>query len=94
MKRSVALLGLALLIAALPVLAQSSAGHDLSWHLIGSSNGRMMSAGHQLRGSVGQPLIATSTDAHHRLHSGFWQSGIIAAGGHYTIYLPLVARNY
>jgi hypothetical protein len=74
----------------IPVLAQTSAHYDLSWHVTTGSSGRMESAGHTAMGTVGQPLVGTmTTGGGHALCSGFW-CGVLPE---YRVYLPLVLRG-
>ena len=79
-----------LLAVGVPALAQVSANHDLSWHVIAGGGGRMASTGHTLVGSIGQPLTGASSSTGHTLCSGFWCSGVVQQ----RIYLPLVLRNF
>ncbi len=91
MKTRIAILIICLALA-VPVLAQSSANYDLSWHVIAGGGGRMESTGHALLGTTGQPLVGSmTTGSGHSLCSGFW-CGAAEEGVH--IYLPLVVSNY
>ena len=78
-----------LLAAGVPVLAQVSANHDLSWHVIAGGGGKSASAGHTLMGAVGQPLTGGMSGAGHTLYSGFWHGGVVE----YHIYLPLTLKG-
>ncbi len=79
-----------LLAAALPALAQLSANHDLSWHVIAGGGGESASASHTLMGTIGQPLVGQIGNLSYTLRSGFWHSG----AAQHRIYLPLVVRNH
>lgn len=73
------LLPLALLLIALPVLAQSGGGYDLSWWSVdggggGGSTGDVFS----LRGSAGQADAGTLTGGEFELTGGFWHGPITA----------------
>jgi hypothetical protein len=90
MKRKVILvLVLVITLGAVPVLAQLSAAHDLSWHVIGGGGGRMESGGHVLQGTVGQPATGSMVSDDHTLCSGFW----CGVETEYRVYLPLVLKN-
>ena len=79
-----------LLAAGIPALAQVSANHDLSWHMIGGGGGQSASAGHKLQGTVGQPLTGGMTSSGHTLCSGFWCNNAVE----YRVYLPLALRSF
>jgi hypothetical protein len=81
---------LALFALASAAPAQASASYDLSWHTLAGGEGRMKSGGHVLLGTVGQPLVGTTSGRGHTLESGFWGRG---AKAEETIYLPLVLRS-
>ena len=82
---------LLLLAAATGLLAQSSAGYDLSWHVI-SAGGESASASFRAAGSLGQgaagPPLATS--AHYAVSSGYWYGGGLSDGT--AVFLPAVLR--
>ena len=86
---AMALALLALVAISSAVLAQVSANHDLSWHVIAGGGGRMESGSHTLAGTAGQPAIGLMAGAGHTLCSGFW-CGVEAE---YRVYLPLVLRG-
>lgn len=75
------------LLMAGPALAQVSADHDLSWHLIAGSSIRMESPNHNMWGSLGQPASSVITSDNHKLCGGFW-----CLPFRYQIYLPLSQR--
>ncbi len=56
--------------------------------------GGTVSAGssYTLRGSIGQPITATSSDGAYRLSAGYWTSHSIARPDDLFIYLPVVDR--
>jgi hypothetical protein len=73
-----------LLAVAIPVLAQSTANYDLSWHVVAGGGGRLESAGYTLLGTAGQPVVDSLTGSSYSLTGGFWSREI------YQVYLPLV----
>ncbi|MGD9099111.1 MAG: hypothetical protein PVF45_01430 [Anaerolineae bacterium] len=79
------------LVLVVPVLAQSTARHDLPWHVGAGGGGRMESTGHTLLGTVGQPLIGTMTSSGHALNSGFWYTEAVVD---YRVYLPLLVCEF
>ena len=88
MKRKVILILISSLIAAVPVLAQVSSTYDLSWHVIGSGGGKMMSAGYALQGTIGQVATGSMRSPNHALCSGF----LCSAEAEYRVYLPLLLK--
>ena len=83
-----------LLLAAVPVLAQSGAGYDLSWNTVNGGGGTFSTGeGYSLGGTAGQPDAGLLSGEGYTLAGGFWPGGAVAPSG-YTIYLPSVLRNY
>jgi hypothetical protein len=84
------LVALALLIIVLGlgavVLAQSSAGFDLSWHVVAGGGGRAAGADYVVQGTMGQALAGPPavTGGQFRVNSGFWYRAA------QEVYLPLV----
>jgi hypothetical protein len=78
------------LAAGAVVLAQTSTGFDLSWHVVGSGGGESGSAGYQVQGTMGQAITSppTSDSPGFVVSSGYWV-GSLAVGGT-TVYLPLI----
>jgi len=88
--------GIALLLflmATVAVLAQTSAGFNLEWHVMGSHGAESGSANYRVRGTIGQGIASqpTSDSARFRASSGYWfvDSGTTGT----TIYLPTISRN-
>ena len=83
-----------LLLAAVPVLAQSGAGYDLSWNTVNGGGGSSSTGGiYSLGGTAGQPDAGLVTGGAYTLAGGFWPGGAVALP-EYHIYLPLVVRNH
>ncbi len=89
---------LILLLAALALLAgvawaQAPEQHDLSWHVVGAGGQDSASAGHQVRGTLGQLAIGpAAAPSGHQVGSGYWV-GVGRAAPVWRVYLPLVLRN-
>lgn len=93
MKRvTVLLTWVALLFLAGSVLAQSSAGYDLSWWTVDGGGGTASGGSYTLVGTIGQPDAGVLTGGNYTLGGGFWGGGVAAAG--YKVYLPLILRQY
>ena len=72
-------------------LAQSGGGYDLTWSTVdGGGYTWSEGGGYSLGGTVGQPDAGVLSGGDYTLAGGFW-GGAVA---HYSIYLPLVLRNY
>ena len=72
------------------VWAQTSPGHDLSWHVVGSGGADMASAGHVVRSTLGQLAIGPASSPEHEVGSGYWYG----ATRLYRVYLPVVVKGY
>jgi hypothetical protein len=74
------------------VLAQTSTGFNLEWHVIGGGGNESSSAGYRVQGTIGQSVTSplTSGSAGFVVSSGYWP-GATPAGT--TVYLPAVLRN-
>jgi len=82
------------LLAAVPALAQSGGGYDLSWSTVDGGGGTFSTGGvYSLGGTAGQPDAGLMTGGEYALGGGFWGGGAVAAAEN-AIYLPLVLRNY
>jgi hypothetical protein len=84
----VLLLLLALLLAGLPVLAQSGGPFALAWWTVDGGGG--ISAGdiYQVEGTVGQADAGIHSGGVYRVEGGFWVEGL----GRSTFYLPQVEQ--
>jgi hypothetical protein len=82
-----------LLLAAVPVLAQSGGGYDLTWSTVDGGGYTFTGGSYSLGGTAGQPDAGLLTGGDYALAGGFWPGGPVVAS-EFRIYLPLVARNY
>ncbi len=80
---------LLILAAGAVVLAQSSAGFNLSRHVIGGGGGESSSAGYRVAGTIGQSVAGppTAGSASYVISSGFW-----FADGGTKVYIPTINR--
>lgn len=81
---------LLLLTVGAGVTAQTSAGFDLEWHVIGGGGRESTSASYHINGTIGQSIASQpmTGSAHFTISSGYW----FADGGR-TIYLPAILKN-
>ena len=88
---TVLVIAIAVLLLATVAQAQSVNGYDLSWWTVdGGGNTYSTGGDYTLGGTAGQPDAAVWAGGGYTLAGGFW--GGVAVD--YTIYLPLVLRNY
>jgi len=81
------------LLATVPVLAQSGGGYDLSWHTVDGGGATFSTGGgYTLGGTIGQAEAGVLSGGGYVLSGGFWAGGG-AVSIEYRIYLPLVLRN-
>lgn len=94
MNRLAIFLALACLLLALAigaaVLAQSSAGFNLEWNVVGSGGGESASAGYRVEGTVGQSMAGSppASGGAFAVTSGYW-----VFDTRRTLYLPTVSRR-
>ena len=80
-----------LLLAVVPVLAQSIAAYDVSWYTVDAGGGTYSTGGdYSLGGTAGQPDAGPLTGGGYTLVGGFWSGGLFGQ----WVYLPLVLRSY
>ncbi|MFO7538760.1 MAG: hypothetical protein R6X32_11990 [Chloroflexota bacterium] len=72
------------------VWAQTSAGFNLEWHVIGSGGQASNSTNYRLNGTIGQSAASPPSASSERfaLSSGYWY-----AGTETIIYLPAVIKQ-
>jgi hypothetical protein len=91
-----AVVAVALLLAgsAPSVRAQRDTGYTLDWWTVdgGGQTAESDGAGYTLSGTIGQPDADGWSGGGYSLDGGFWGSGEKVV--EYTVYLPLVLRNY
>jgi hypothetical protein len=77
-------------VATTTLLAQTSPGFDLSWHVIGNGGGESSSASFQVNGTIGQAAAGPPTlgSARFTVNSGYW-----AGDAGTAVYLPLILKN-
>jgi hypothetical protein len=83
----VLVLGLLTTLMAVPVLAQTGGGYDLTWNTIDGGGGVSSGGGYTLSGAIGQPDAGLAVGGGYALVSGFW-----AAAGGSSLFMPIVQR--
>lgn len=81
------------LLVAVPALAQSGAGYDLSWNTIEGGGITFSSGGaYTLGGTAGQADAGSMSGGSYTLAGGFWPGSVARAP--FELFLPLVLRGY
>ena len=81
---------LVVLSLAVPALAQTGGGYDLTWSTIDGGGGELTGGEYTLAGTVGQPEPGALTGGPYIAEGGFWA---MFSETVYRIFLPLVLRN-
>ena len=85
------LMTLAILVIALPAMAQSGDGYDLSWWTVDAGGQTFSTDGrYSLGGTTGQPDAAVVEGGAYTLIGGFWTGPLVE----YRSCLPLALRSY
>ena len=82
---SIALLSALVVVGA----AWANATPSIDWYVMGSGGDHAEAGSYALQGTIGQPVVGSTTGWGVQLCSGFWCWG----GSAYKTYLPLVIRN-
>jgi hypothetical protein len=80
------------LLAAVPVLAQSGGGFDLTWSTVDGGGGAGTGGTYSLGGTAGQPDAGALSGGVYTLDGGFWSGGPAAL--QHVVDLPVVMRNH
>jgi hypothetical protein len=84
-----------LLLAVVPVLAQSIAAYDVRWYTVDAGGGTFSTGGdYSLGGTAGQPDAGLLSGGDYSLGGGLWPGGAAAPEPHYLLHLPLAMRGY
>ena len=72
------------------VLAQTSAGFNLEWHVIGNGGQGSISANYRVNGTIGQAVASqiSAESANYKVSSGFW-----FGDSQTTIFLPAILKH-
>ena len=88
-----ALLGmLAVLTVGGGVVAASTDGFDLGWHVVAGGGGQASAEGLQVEGTAGQAAAGLLKGGDYELGSGFWGGGELVKA-YYGLHLPIVVRS-
>jgi hypothetical protein len=93
-KRTSLFVALVVLLGMLAVgaiaLAQTSPSYNLEWHVIGGGGRPVSSASYAVNSTAGQGAASPphSTSSNYVVSGGYWVSG------GFSVYLPLVMRDY
>jgi len=68
----------------------SAQTYQIDWYVIGSGGGHSQSSSYQLDGTIGQPIVGTSSSSNYIVESGFW----VGAGEQGSICGPYIIGDY
>jgi hypothetical protein len=71
---------IAVFIVGLPLVAFAQT-YQIDWYVIGSGGGHSQSAAYQLDGTIGQPIVGTSSSSNYSIDAGFWVGATTPQGG-------------
>jgi hypothetical protein len=75
--------------------AQTSNGHDLSWHVLSAGGGEGMTSGtYTVHGTVSQLAIGPALGSQNSVESGYWHGVLSQMEEGFYIHLPLVMRAH
>lgn len=81
-----------LLLATLPVIAQSGGPYNLEWNTIDGGGGSLSTGGtYSVSGTAGQPDAGVMSSGEFTLAGGFWGGGVVTIT-QLHLYLPLILR--
>jgi len=88
------LAGLAALLAALLLLpglsrAMQSTSYAINWDVIGAGGGPASSSSFALNATLGQGVVGPAASGSFQVGAGYW-----VLGGQYSLFLPVVLRDY
>ena len=61
--------------------------------VIGGGGGRLEQGAYTLNGTIGQPVVGTSSQSPYGLCAGFWCVGGGSSSSDYEVYLPFALQN-
>ena len=59
--------------------------YQIDWYVIASGGGEMSSTSYSVNGTVGQPIVGTSSSTGYIIESGFWVGAGVAGGCDYVV---------
>jgi hypothetical protein len=82
-----------LVLVAIPALAQTGGGFDLSWSSVDGGGGASAGGVYALSGTVGQSDAGVMSGGVYTLSGGFWADSELAEPpSGYKIFLPIIMR--
>jgi hypothetical protein len=74
--------------------AQSSAGFDLSWHVLGGGATQSSSGDFAMNGTAGQAIVFSSDGTSLKMQHGYWGRAYEPILYEHSAYLPVVFRDH
>lgn len=76
----------ALLLILLMTSLAIAQNYQIDWYVIATGGGEMSSANYNLNGTIGQPVVGTSSSANYIVESGYWVgAGAVSGGCDYVV---------
>jgi hypothetical protein len=84
-------LGIVLFLGGAVLAKDAASGYSVPWHAFTSGGEHDMSSdNYTMFSTAGQELVGGTSSDNYQLEAGFWT----VMEAQYTVYLPLVLRNY
>jgi len=74
-----------IILLALMVPVAAAQNYQIDWYVIASGGGEMSSTNFNINGTVGQPIIGTSSSASYIVESGYWVGAGAVGGCEYVV---------
>lgn len=91
LRRSLWLGLLGVLLAAMPILAGSSATYTVPWETVARGGNEMASTNYRIQSTTGQSIIGPSAGSNYALGAGYWYG--VREPTH-VLFLPLILRSF
>ena len=92
-KVRILLLACGLMLVMGTTLSAAPQAAEIVRSVIGGGGGRLEQSPYTLDGTIGQPVVGTSSESPYELCAGFWCGGESSSSSDYEVYLPLALRN-
>lgn len=91
LRRSLWLSLLGVLLAAMPILAGSSATFTVPWETVARGGNEMASTNYRIQSTAGQSIIGPTAGTNYAVGAGYWYG---VREPTYDLFLPLILRSF